>query len=59
MELKGKMETTYVWTCADCGTKNSRCDDKHCMSCGKEITAEKYLRHFKLTPEPMRLGFVV
>ncbi len=54
LELKGKLETTHEWTC-DCGQENAVVDDKRCMQCGKE--AEKTLRHFKLTPEPIRVGF--
>jgi hypothetical protein len=57
MEMKGKLETTYCWTCATCARENRRVDDKHCAECGKELSDEKVLRHFKLTPEPMRLGF--
>lgn len=54
-EVKGKIETTYEWTCDACGKANRVLDDKHCVECGKEAT--KALRHFKLTPEPIRIGF--
>jgi hypothetical protein len=56
-EVKGKMETTYCWTCDACQTVNRVLDDKHCVKCGKEVGAETMLRHFKLTPEPIRMGF--
>lgn len=55
-EIKGKLETTFCWTC-QCGNSNAVVDDKHCDRCGKEVTHETVLRHFKLTPEPIRLGF--
>ena len=54
-ELKGKLETTYQWTCESCGLDNEVVDDKRCIVCDTEAT--KYLRHFKLTPEPMKLGW--
>lgn len=57
-ELKGKLETTYEWTCAACGAENQRLDEKQC-ACGKPVTDEKVLRHFRLTPEPIRLGIRV
>ncbi len=58
-EIKGKMETSYEWTCSACGTTQKRIDMKQCVKCEKKITDEKVLRHFKLTPEPIKLGFVV
>lgn len=57
LEVKGKIETTFQWACSGCGWENRVIDDKHCALCGKEATDEKVLRHFKLTPEPIRLGF--
>lgn len=56
-EMKGKLETTFAWTCSQCSEENRVLDDKHCARCGKEATDEKVLRHFKLTPEPIKLGF--
>jgi len=56
-EIKGKLETTFQWTCSACGRFNAVLDDKHCEACGKEVTNEKFLRHFRLTPEPMKVGF--
>lgn len=58
-EVKGKLETTYCWQCAQCGEQNAVIDDKCCVRCGKPAKDEKVLRHFKLTPEPMRLGWRV
>lgn len=57
-ELKGKLDTTYVWTCEACQEKCSVVDAQMvCAHCGKLRTDERFLRHFKLTPEPIRLGF--
>jgi hypothetical protein len=57
VEMKGKLETTNEWTCAQCDTFNRVVDDEHCENCGKVRGPEHRLRHFKLTPEPMRLGW--
>lgn len=57
MEIKGKLETTFAWRCSACGQDNRVLDDQHCATCGKAVGDEKVLRHFKLTPEPIRLGF--
>ena len=57
-EMTGKLETTYVWSCSSCGTPNRVTDDRHCVYCNKEASDERVFRHFKLTPNPIRLGFV-
>jgi hypothetical protein len=59
MIVDGKLETTYTWTCAHCGHDNAVVDDKRCDVCEKTVTDEKVVRHFKLIPTPMRLGWVV
>jgi ribosomal protein L37E len=56
-EMKGKLETTYVWTCSRCEKENRMTDDTTCSNCGKELGEEHRIRHFKLTPEPIKLGF--
>lgn len=58
-ELKGKLETTYCWTCEMCNTENARLDDQHCAVCAKQRGDEKVIRHFKLIPTPMKLGWVM
>ena len=47
----GKPETTFEWTCAQCGAENRAVDSLVCWQCGKPLGEEKCLRHFKLTPE--------
>ena len=56
-EVKGRLETKYVWTCESCGLDNEVVDDKRCIVCDMEAT--NYKRHFKLTPTPMKLGWLV
>jgi hypothetical protein len=50
----GKPETTFEWTCAQCGAENRAVDSLVCWQCGKPLGEEKCLRHFKLTA---RTGF--
>jgi ribosomal protein L37E len=56
-KTQGKMDTTFEWTCSQCGAENRVVDSEVCPSCGKTITVEKRLRHFKLTPTPVRYGW--
>jgi len=55
--MPGGKQTTFEWTCSQCGAENRVVDSQDCPQCGKPLGDEKCLRHFKLTPETGFYGF--